>query len=99
LDFLGFLWILSSESRLFNGLRGLNRIFFLAGFPWRVSAETGADGGAKEQDCSSGKLNPVSDFLQGIFLVRAFGGALHEAPAVATAHHPLSPALGAKKTT
>jgi hypothetical protein len=24
LDFLGFAWILSSESRLFNGLRGIN---------------------------------------------------------------------------
>jgi hypothetical protein len=34
LDFLGFPWILSSESRLFNGLRGWKRgNFFLALFP------------------------------------------------------------------
>jgi hypothetical protein len=33
LDFLGFPWILSSESRLFNGLRGIKRgSFFFAPF-------------------------------------------------------------------
>jgi hypothetical protein len=33
LDFLGFPWILSSESRLFNGLRGIKRErFFLGAF-------------------------------------------------------------------
>jgi hypothetical protein len=36
LDFLGFPWILSSETRLINGLRGLKREqIFLALFPWR----------------------------------------------------------------
>jgi hypothetical protein len=38
-DFLGFPWILSSESSLFNGLRGLKRgNFFLSPFPWRRKA-------------------------------------------------------------
>jgi hypothetical protein len=31
LDFLGFAWILSSESRLFNGLRGIFREEFFSG--------------------------------------------------------------------
>jgi hypothetical protein len=40
---LGFPWILSSESRLFNGLRGLKRrSFFLALFPSVRSRQTGA---------------------------------------------------------
>jgi hypothetical protein len=34
LDFLGFPWILSSETRLINGLRGVNRAkVFLVLFP------------------------------------------------------------------
>jgi hypothetical protein len=32
---VGFPWILSSESRLFNGLRGLKRGSFFLAFPWR----------------------------------------------------------------
>jgi hypothetical protein len=36
LDCLGFPWILSCESILFNRLRGLKRgNFFLSPFPWR----------------------------------------------------------------
>jgi hypothetical protein len=67
LDFLGFPWILSSESRLFNGLCGINREGFFhpllsrrqnpgAGKPtiWR----------AEKTDCSWGKLNSISDFPQ-----------------------------------
>jgi hypothetical protein len=39
LDFLGFPWILSSESRLFNGLRSLKRgNFFLAAFSVALAA-------------------------------------------------------------
>jgi hypothetical protein len=67
LDSLGFPWILSSESRLFNGLRGLKRgKVYGALFPWRLSATTGAFGRGNEeaQDYSWGKLNFVSDFLQ-----------------------------------
>jgi hypothetical protein len=44
LDFLGFPWILSSESRLFNGLRGIFREEkFIAPFAARWRAGTGAD--------------------------------------------------------
>jgi hypothetical protein len=44
LDCLGFPWILSSESRLFNGLRDQKRgSFFLGAFPRRLKGErTGA---------------------------------------------------------
>ena len=69
LDCLGFPWILSSESRLFNGLRGLKRgKFFLSPFPGVRSAGTGAcgRGHAEAQDCSRAKLTLVSDFLQEI---------------------------------
>jgi hypothetical protein len=40
LDFLGFPWILSSESRLINGLRGINRgkIFHAVFFSWAFAA-------------------------------------------------------------
>jgi hypothetical protein len=39
LDFLGFPWILSSESRLFNGLRGIKRErFFLGAFSVGLAA-------------------------------------------------------------
>jgi hypothetical protein len=42
LDFLGFPWILSSESSLINGLRGINREnFFLAVFPPTLEAQEG----------------------------------------------------------
>ena len=70
---VGFPWILSSESRLFNGLRSLKRgIFFSALFRGVTSAGKGAGGRghAEAQDCSWRKLNPVPDFLQEI-VVRA----------------------------
>ena len=70
---VGFPWILSSESRLFNGLRSLKRgIFFSAPFRGVTSAGKGAGGRghAEAQDCSWRKLNPVPDFLQEI-VVRA----------------------------
>jgi hypothetical protein len=70
LDFLGFPWILSSESRLFNGLRGLKRgNFYLKLFPWRSKRHNpGAcgRGHAEAQGGSWGKLNLISDFLQEI---------------------------------
>jgi hypothetical protein len=69
LDFLGFPWILSSETRLTNGLRGIflekffPRLFASAlsrrdgmSQPWRIEA----------QSCSSGKFSFFSDFLQDI---------------------------------
>jgi hypothetical protein len=67
LDFLGFPWILSSESSLFNGLRGKSaeNIFWRP----RPRVEKRPDGGcgrgyAEAQDCSWGELTLVSDFLQ-----------------------------------
>jgi hypothetical protein len=55
LDYLGFPWILSSESRLFNGLRGLNRgKFFLSVSPlnWQHGRGPGGLGNAEAQTCS-----------------------------------------------
>jgi hypothetical protein len=70
LDFLGFPWILSSESRLINGLRWIfAEKFFLGAFlAGGVCAETRAPsfGCAKGQTCSSGELSLISDFLQSI---------------------------------
>jgi hypothetical protein len=68
---VGFPWIsLDSLVRIeiFQWVTGLfaGRIF-LAPFPWRYeSAATGAcgRGHAEAQDCSWGKLNLISDFLQ-----------------------------------
>jgi hypothetical protein len=39
LDFLGFPWILSSESRLFNGLRGIFGGKFFLTLSWREKPE------------------------------------------------------------
>src|SRR6476619_5097434 len=65
---LGFPWILSSESRFINGLRGINRgKFFLALLSWREAPERGR-GHAEAQDCSWASLNLVSEFLQEIVL-------------------------------
>jgi hypothetical protein len=67
LDSLGFPWILSSEYRLINGLRGTGeQKFFTPLLPWRGSPETGSDGRGRTegQDCSSGKLTSLSDFPQ-----------------------------------
>jgi hypothetical protein len=70
LDFLGFPWILSSESKLFNGLRGFFAgRKFLAPFPG-VERTPGRKhaifGHAEAQDRSWGKLTLISDFLQEI---------------------------------
>jgi hypothetical protein len=68
-DFLGFPWILSFESSLFNGLRGKSaeNIFRTPALALR-GAGTGAHGrgNAEVQDCSWGELTLVSDFLQDI---------------------------------
>jgi hypothetical protein len=42
LDFLGFPWILSTESRLINGLRGISRGSFFLSPVLAREAETGA---------------------------------------------------------
>jgi hypothetical protein len=66
---VGFPWILSSESRLINGLRAIKRA---KAFLDASSAARGAGMGARGfdmrqgQDCSWGKLNLISVFLQWI---------------------------------
>jgi hypothetical protein len=68
LDSLGFPWILSSESRLFNGLRGKSRakVFRAASSVALKCAGMGAyrRGHMEGPDCSSGELNSISDFRQ-----------------------------------
>jgi hypothetical protein len=73
LDFLGFPWILSSESSLFNGLAAEAWKFFLQLFSLALKvAGTAARGRdhAEAQVCSWAKLTRASDFLQEI-VVRA----------------------------
>jgi hypothetical protein len=68
LDLLGFPWILSCESRLLNGLHVINRQeIFHPAFLIETSVGT-ADPrfGMARNECSSGKLNAASDFLQEI---------------------------------
>jgi hypothetical protein len=64
LDYLGFPWILSSESRLINGLPGIKRakVFLGASFVASRGVGTGARGRghAEAQNCSWGKLSLVS---------------------------------------
>ena len=73
LDFLGFPWILSSESRLINGLRGfypeeyLSRPFLALRAPERAPV---VEAMGKRKIVHGGELNPASDFLQEI-VVRA----------------------------
>jgi hypothetical protein len=67
LEKLGFPWILSSESRLFNGLRAIfAKRKFLA--PFAHGGAVGAIGDTGwhpgTQDCASDELNSFSDFLQ-----------------------------------
>src|SRR5271156_4087376 len=67
LDFLGFPWILSSESGLFNGLRGINRGKFFHAL--LVAFKAVGDGTlqwrhADGQDLTWGKLTLDSDFPQ-----------------------------------
>jgi hypothetical protein len=69
LEFLGFPWILSSESRLFNGLRGVQlKGFFHPLLSCRQNSGAGKPTiwRAEGTDCSWGKPNSVSDFLQDI---------------------------------
>src|SRR6476660_272747 len=72
---LGFPWNLSSESRLINGLLGINRakVFLGASSLAMKGAGTGARGRghAEAQNRSWGKLSLVSDFPQQT-IVRAF---------------------------
>jgi hypothetical protein len=64
LDFLGFPWILSSESRLFNGLRGFLRVEnFSRPLWWRGGAGTGASGPGMQRIVHGGELSAISDFL------------------------------------
>jgi hypothetical protein len=69
LDFLGFPWILSFESRLFNELRGINRKnnfnSLLAAFV-AVGDGTLQWRNANGQESTWGKLSLDSDFLQQI---------------------------------
>jgi hypothetical protein len=65
LDFLGFPWILSSETSLFNGLCGANaRKIFLEAFPAHLRDRV--DSHKEEPDCSSGKSSLISDLPQAI---------------------------------
>jgi hypothetical protein len=73
---VGFPWILSSESRLFNGLRGifLEKFFLLLlSVAWAISVGGIRFWHAEGRDCSWAKLNLISDFLQAI-MVRAVHG-------------------------
>jgi hypothetical protein len=68
LDFLGFPWILSYDSRLFNGLHVINpQEIFHPAFLIETSVGT-ADPrfGMARNECLSGKLNAASYFLQDI---------------------------------
>jgi hypothetical protein len=69
-------WILSSETRLFNGLRGffLERIFLSLYIRHRQRPVGGRRfRHAEERGCSREKLTLISDFLQSIVFDRAVG--------------------------
>jgi hypothetical protein len=69
LEKLGFPWILSSESRLINGLHAIFRTdFFLTLLSSRKSRRNGGPTirHAEGMDCSWGQLTLSSDFLQEI---------------------------------
>jgi hypothetical protein len=81
LDFLGFPWILSSESSLINGLRGTNREdFFIAVFPRvsRLERESTGLGAPESRLVHGSKHNLASDFLQ-VFVVRPVSAACRAA--------------------
>jgi hypothetical protein len=64
---LGFPWILSSESRFINGLRGIFRNFFSYRFYRReIAVETAGPRfrTARERIAHGDELNFISDFLQ-----------------------------------
>jgi hypothetical protein len=72
LDFLGFPWILSSESSLINGLRWIfAEKFFAALSPWRWSAREGIllSWRAEAQNCSYAKLSFISVFIKDIVIL------------------------------
>jgi hypothetical protein len=67
LDFLGFPWILSSETRFINELYDINRQkFFVSLFVRAGDASMAAYtfDNSNKQDRSSGKLTLISDFQQ-----------------------------------
>jgi hypothetical protein len=69
LDFLGFPWILSSETIDINGLHEIfSAQFFVAPLSSRKSRRNGGATiqHAKRTDCSWGNLTSISDFLQEI---------------------------------
>jgi hypothetical protein len=73
LDLFGFPWILSSESRLINGLHGKKlRNFFHSPSPWLQRRREGrlALWQGQVQDRSRGKLKLFPDFLQ-LIVIRA----------------------------
>jgi hypothetical protein len=65
-EFLGFPWILSSESRLINGLRGIYRGSFFLSPVLAKEAGTGScgRGHSEGRDCSWGELTSISDCQQ-----------------------------------
>jgi hypothetical protein len=66
LDFLGFPWILSSESRLINGLRGIKRgNFFVAAFS-ALKAADGGRGHAEARIIHGASLSPLPIFRNGL---------------------------------
>ena len=67
LEKLGFPWIPSSESRLFNGLRGIfGEKKFSRPFSAQMSPAGAPTCGQEGQDCSWGELTVASDFQQEI---------------------------------
>jgi hypothetical protein len=94
LEFLGFPWILSSETRLINGLHGIfAEKFFVTPFaPWRVrNAKTEGRwrGYAEAQKCSSSELSVDSDFLQ-LFVARPFPPAASSGLSQSSSEGPVS---------
>jgi hypothetical protein len=83
LDFLGFPWILSSESSLFNRLHGIFcEKIFRSLFPLRgrLSTTEFTFGARKGGAAHRAKLNPNSDFLQSIVVDRAWTNRQQASP-------------------
>jgi hypothetical protein len=66
LVFLGFPWILSSETRLINGLGGIFSRKFSCSFSCREAPDGAVQGHADAQNFPSGEPNWISGFLQSI---------------------------------
>jgi hypothetical protein len=78
LDFLGFPWILSSESSDFNGLRGFFGVNFSRPVPLRQKArgrERPAEPTGKRGIVHQGQHKPVSGFLQRIVVPTVLSAA------------------------